>query len=178
MVYLPPHVVIFCAEEQRTFWDVHRIIDKLIADNTIEEDDGEFLKCWLCAVTQGDPASPQLGLDLLPAINANRDFVEWSFHHLDSFLGAVQIGMATPSNNGGSNFVATLQDLTSKLQPTATPTTTPNQTGKGTSSKDNAIKPYSQYDVATIKDFCGITRTSEIPVIWTLFKTSKDNEDH
>jgi hypothetical protein len=63
-------------------------------------------------------------------------------------------------------------------QSAASPTTTLNQTTTSTTSKDNTPKPYSQYDIALIKGYCGITATKDIPIIWALFKTSKDREDH
>jgi hypothetical protein len=42
LVYLPPQVPVFGAEEQGTFWEVHQYIDGVIANNTIQENDGEL----------------------------------------------------------------------------------------------------------------------------------------
>jgi hypothetical protein len=76
----------FCAEEQRTFWEVHRHIDGLIDEDIIEEEQGQFIKLWLRANSQGNIEEQPLHLTLNPAINAAREFTRWCFDHLNTYL--------------------------------------------------------------------------------------------
>ena len=174
LVYLPTQVAMFCTEEQRTFWEVYQSFNNLIVNSIIQEDDREFLKYWLWAATQGDQAWPPLVLDLLLAINTNQDFAEWCCHHLDSILGPTADQCVKQGHNSGNEVIAMLKELTTHWQLAAPPTTMLNQATASTTSIDNSPKPYSQYDIAPIKDYCGIITMKDIPIIWALFKTSKD----
>ena len=78
----------------------------------------------------------------------------------------------------GSDVVAALKDLTTQWQAAAANNIGSLHTAGPTSSKEQPPKPYSAYDIATIKGYCGITNTEDIPIIWALFKTSKDREDY
>jgi hypothetical protein len=179
IVYLPPQVAFFCTEAQRTFWEIHQFMDGLVTEGAITEEDGEFLRCWMRAATQGDPTRPALGLELMPAVNANRNFAEWCCHHLDSFLGKNTPPSSHTAGNQGADVVAAIQNLATQWQSATASSHTQQSTIVSAAAKENHTpKPYSTYDIAAIKGYCGITATSDIPIIWALFKTSKDREDH
>ena len=50
--------------------------------------------------------------------------------------------------------------------------------GTNTTTSEDKIKPYTQYEMAALYGFIGSTNREDIPDIWKLFKTSKEIEDH
>ena len=174
LVYFPAVVARFCAEEQRTFWEVHRHIDGLIDKEIIKEEQGQFIKLWLRANSQGDIEDQTLHLTMNPAINAAREFTRWCFDHMNTNLRMQNDNKHTAGSAGSSDMdiAAALRDMSSNVKGVS------QGQGHGAAdttggTKDNAIKPYSSYDMA-----CAVADKKQIPVIWGLFKTSKEVEDH
>ena len=177
VVYLPPVVAQFCAEEQHTFWEAHGHMDKLIEEEIIDEEQGKFLKMWLQANCQGD--IDDQALQGLSAINGSRDFTKWCFDHLNTFLRMEHDNHWSQRAIGASDteIATVLRDMSANLRGMT------QDRGNGVadtvgSAKEVAIKPYSVYETAALMGFCGITDKTQIPVIWGLFKTSKEVKDH
>jgi hypothetical protein len=180
LIYLPSLVARFCVEEQRTYWEVHCQINKLIDEEAIDEDSGKFIKMWLRANAQGDVDDPKLHLALNPAINGARDFTKWCFDHLNTFLGAERIKDSTPQAPSPSamDIATVLRDMSAHLQGLHRRGDAEAGEMAGNNAKESTNKPYSVYDTAALMGFCGVTDVRQLPVIWGLFKTSKEVEDH
>jgi hypothetical protein len=167
----------FCAEEQHAFWEAHGHMDKLIEEEIIDEEQGKFLKMWLQANCQGD--IDDQALQGLSAINGSRDFTKWCFDHLNTFLRMEHDNHWSQRAIGASDteIATVLRDMSANLRGMT------QDRGNGVadtvgSAKEVAIKPYSVYETAALMGFCGITDKTQIPVIWGLFKTSKEVKDH
>ena len=142
----------FCVEEQRTYWEVHCYINKLIDEEAIDKDGGKFLKIWLRANCQGDMEDPKLHLALNSAINGARDFTKWCFDHLNTFLGRER-GTVTPYLSPGQSGVdigTVLRDMSMNLKGLNQRKESVAVDSSGGKTKDTVIKPYSVYDSSVL----------------------------
>jgi hypothetical protein len=101
LVFLPSVVAQFVTETPRSAWEVHQFLNEISqADGaTVEAEDVADLKKWLLTVGQ-EAGAEALALGMAPVVTTARVFEEWSFNHLNNYLGSKRQGESNVGTNG------------------------------------------------------------------------------
>jgi hypothetical protein len=183
LVYLPSVVARYAAETPRTAWEVYQFINDLVIqdDSEVAEADAAGIKQWLLAVGQTAGAKG-LALTMASVVTTSPVFQEWSFHHLNGYLGekpdqnqVQQVQQQTSHQpQAGSNF---LEDVVRLLLKNAGGQQSETSTTAAAQAEEK-VKAYTQYEVAKLMGYARENDPAQLPYIWKLFKTSKEADDH
>ncbi len=155
---------------------------------TVAGDNWELVKnwCFVAAQAKGDGDS-HVALKILPAISADKSFLEWCKRRIDGTMGlrVREIGGLQGTGGGGqANLVTTTANVvrdmgTQMVAGFWQAMNASSQLGGGgdggaTSGAGGFGKKYSRSHIAQLKGFCKSEDVTKIPSVWYTFSTCRD----
>lgn len=173
-------------EAARTPFEFYKFCEQLAEDehSGVSEEMIDPFKDWFKAAGQIEPGKSCCGVQqVLQSVNCfDTKFSKWAFEHCKMYLGpgpTANVPTAStpqPAQQIHQGFsIHQVSNFISQL--TQTPVQ-PRAQKQATTSEKDAGKPLTEYQLAALKGFSGVTRAEQCSHIYATFQTSKSYLDH
>lgn len=186
MPYFPPPLALYAVERERTCFELYVYTKTMVddPDSGIEQEHAEMLMDYFMAAGQATGTGAgahksSLQENFKAVISFNPGFVKWSNTHMSAYLGQPPLG-GTPQQAQSASFAASHNALMqssvklfndmSKQQSKALE----QQEQKKKSNNDTLM---SEYAMAALMGFANVTSWKEIPCLYPVLRTVKDNTE-
>ena len=186
MAYLPPPLALYAHEEERTCLEMYLFCKTLLEDpaSGLESKHLEFLMDFFMAggQTAGGTGSgahkSALQESFKAVISVKPGFIKWANTHMSGYLGQTPL---PPSPTAGTPMSAIQQQGAFMQAAGQVLTDLTKQQSKvfeqQEKKKSDTGALMSEYAVAALQGFCAVTSWREIPILYVLLKTCKDNTE-
>lgn len=198
MVYLPPPFATYCAEQQRTPFQLHQFITQYATANGSATDIGkcDMLINW-CIVASHRHATPTtsvLAVQMETAPTDDDEFLRWiqridktggghtgpppsraASTPLVSVAAPQTAAVAAPSTD--DMFKRMAESISKSFATAAASLQAPSHDVTGTGSENGGQK-YDEFQMAVVMGFAHVDDIAGVPIIWALFQYSNKLDIH
>jgi hypothetical protein len=186
---LPTLLANFVITKPRMPWEVYKEAQRLetSGEYPITAEDTELVKAWaMGAAHSTDGAKSVLSMDIEPILSFDPTFQDWAKARLDSTLGTQhhsfpQARDASPGDSTdrrAADGIALQTAETLKAVVEALNVAKQSAGGGASSAITNTTKYiYSEYELAALQGFCGVTEPRLLPKLWLTFQTARKPEE-
>ena len=184
MAYMPPPLAVFAHEKERTCQECYLFLKGMAEDpeSGVDLTHVEFLMDFFMAAGQGTggngAASHKSALQesFKAVISVNPAFLKWAKGHMMAYLGQTPLqslqAQTTPATQGSFNPNAFMQSAVSVIKDLSQ-----QQVKALDEKKSEKGTLMSEYALAALMGYAGVTSWRELPGLYPVIKSIKDNTE-